>query len=62
VHEGRPTIWHLAKVLHWLQEQEDYSVDEDLIALAQTTMQVNLAVDLQDTDRSSQGKILALLA
>lgn len=62
VHEGRPTIWHLAKLLQWLQEQKNYAVDEDLLALARTTMQVNLAIDLRDTDRVSQSEILALLA
>jgi hypothetical protein len=62
VHEGRPTIWHLAKLLHWLRLQKNYPIDEDLVALARTTMQVNLAVDLQDADRASQREILAVLA
>ena len=62
VHEGRPTIWRLAKVLQWLQEQKNHQVDEDLIALARTTMQVNLAVEQRDADGLSQGEILALLA
>ena len=62
VHEGKPTIWRLAKLLQWLQEQKNYAVDEDLLALARTTMQVNLAIDLRDTDRASQREILGLLA
>ena len=62
VHDGKPTIWRLAKLLQWLQEQKNYHVNEDLVALARTTMQVNLAVDLQDADRASQSEILALLA
>jgi hypothetical protein len=62
VHEGRPTIWHLAKVLGWLREEKNYPIDEDLADLACTTMQINLAVGSKDTDRAAQHKILALLA
>ena len=54
VHEGRPTIWRLARVLDWLREQKSYAVDEDLMALARTNMQVNLAIDQKDADDSSQ--------
>ena len=62
IHEGRPTIWHLAKVLGWLRREKDYAVDDDLLALAETTMQVNLAVTQRDADAASQREILARLA
>ena len=62
VHEGRPTIWHLAKVLGWLREEKNYPTDEDLVELACTTMQINLAVGSKDTDHAAQSEILALLA
>lgn len=62
VHEGRPTIWHLAKVLGWLREEKDYPIGEDLADLAHTTMQINLAVSSKDTDRAVQREVLALLA
>jgi hypothetical protein len=62
VHEGRPTIWHLAKVLGWLREEKNYSIEEDLAELAYTTMQINLAVRSKDTDHAAQSEILALLA
>ena len=61
VHEGRPTIWHLAKVLGWLREEKNYPIEEDLADLAYTTMQINLAVGSKDTDRAAQREILALL-
>jgi len=61
VHEGRPTIWHLAKVLGWLREEKDYPIEEDLVELARITMQINLAVGSKDTDRTAQHEILALL-
>lgn len=61
IHEGRPTIWHLAKVLQWLREQKGYSIEDDLMALARTNMQVNLAVNQKDADPSSQDEMLAVL-
>lgn len=62
VHDGRPTIWHLAKVLGWLLEEKSYPLKEDLVELACTTMQINLAIGSKDTDRAAQREILALLA
>ena len=62
VHEGRPTIWRLASVLDWLREQKSYAIDEDLMALARTNMQVNLAISQKDADDPCQREILALLA
>jgi len=61
IHEGRPTIWHLAKVLEWLRHEKDYAVDDDLLALAETTMQVNLAVTQRDAVGASQERIRARL-
>jgi len=62
IHEGRPTLWHLSKVLHWLRHEKNYSVDNELLALAETTMQVNLAVTQRDADAASQRRILARLS
>jgi hypothetical protein len=61
VHEGRPTIWHLSTMLDWLQREKGYPVDDRLVELSWTTMQVNLAVSGRDADRHAQREILALL-
>lgn len=58
VHEGHPTIWRLAKVLLWLKDTRSYRVDDDLLALAKTNMQVNLAITRKDADDPSQSRIL----
>jgi len=42
VHEGSSAVWHLAKVLEWLQERGRHPVDEGLLELSTVTMQVNL--------------------
>ncbi|HSL95353.1 MAG TPA: DNA-binding protein [Thermoleophilia bacterium] len=62
VHGGRPTIWRLAKVLRWLREEKAYRVPDELLEVADTTMQVNLAVGAADTERAAQREIRALLA
>lgn len=62
VHDGNPTLWHLAELLHWLRDQKAYKVDQRLLEVAETTMQVNLAVGCKAADRRAQKEILALLA
>jgi hypothetical protein len=62
VHGGRPTIWRLAKVLRWLRDEKAYRVPNELLELADTTMQVNLAVGAADSERVAQREIRALLA
>lgn len=61
VHEGTPSLWHLAHVLTWLRERKHYQIQDDLLELAQTTMQLNIAVDDQNSDRSLQKEIRSVL-
>jgi len=41
VHEGSSSLWHLAPVLLWLRDQKHYSIEDDLLDLATTNMQLN---------------------
>jgi hypothetical protein len=43
VHEGSPSVWHLANVLAWLSEQQKRPVDAMLLEIADTNMKVNIA-------------------
>jgi len=43
VHEGAAAIWHLADVLAWFRAKGTYPLQDELIELAATTMQINLA-------------------
>jgi len=43
VHEGSPSVWHLANVLAWLGEQQQRRVDAVLLETAEATMKVNIA-------------------
>ena len=61
VHEGRPTIWRLAKVLIWLRDEKRYRVPPELLETARATMQANLAVEARDVDGDTQRELAALL-
>lgn len=43
VHEGNPSLWHLATVLDWLHRAQSRPVDVVLLDIARTTMEVNVA-------------------
>lgn len=58
VHEGTPSIWHLAEILTWLREDKKYSIDDSLLEVAIVNMEFNIArkwrkvaPDLQDNIR-----------
>ncbi len=50
VHEGTPTIWHLATVLDWLKNRANYEIDDGLWEVAKTNRLLNLARELRDLD------------
>ena len=62
VHEGKPTIWRLAKVLAWLRDEKQYGVRPELMEVALATMQTNLAVEARDVDSDAQRELSTLLA
>ena len=62
VHEGRPTIWRLAKVLAWLRDEKRYGVPPELMDVAVATMQANIAVEARDADDHAQRQFSALLS
>jgi hypothetical protein len=41
VHEGNPSLWHLADVLDWMSANEPGKLDEALFELAKLNMQIN---------------------
>ena len=42
VHEGSASIWHLADVLAWLQAKGSYELGQDILEVAEATLQVNV--------------------
>jgi hypothetical protein len=61
VHEGSPAVWHLAKVLQWLKQTRQHDVDDTLLDVALTAMQVNIVRDLRELPKRGVAKELAAL-
>lgn len=61
VHEGNPSVWHLAEVLRWLREQKRYRIPSDLLELAETAMQLNLAIETRSWDEALQKEMRPLV-
>ena len=58
VRTGKPTIWHLSQLLVWMNKNRKYEIDEALIDVAKTNMEVNLAIVIQDLDPKSRQRVL----
>lgn len=46
VHDGNPSLWHLASLLEWLRDDQGQEIDDSLLELARETRSLNLARDL----------------
>ncbi len=62
VHGGKPSIWHLATILEWLQANKHYPIDECLLETARTNMQINLLKQLPEIEPATRKQTLALIA
>jgi hypothetical protein len=62
VHEGSPSVWHLAPVLSWLALTKGYRFEQSLLDVASIAMQVNLAIDARSADSVVQERIRTLIA
>lgn len=61
VHEGSPSVWHLANVLEWLAARNQRQVDGVLLELAETNMKVNIAREARRIPGASLPKDLRSL-
>ena len=61
-HDGKPSIWHLAKILRWMDKKNMYPIEESLLDIATTNMQCNIAKDMQNLEPAFQSNIQTLLA
>lgn len=62
VHEGKPAIWHLSKILAWLKESKRYSIEDSLIDIAKANMQLNIAKEASELDQAYQQDIGPLIS
>ncbi len=42
VHEGNPSLWHLADVLRWITTHDPKKLNRELLEISQLNMQINL--------------------
>lgn len=61
VHEGKSALWRLSKILIWLKESKRYDVEDQLLDVAKTNMQLNIVRELAEIDESTQAGFRGLL-
>ena len=59
IHEGKTVLWHLSSILTWMKERNRYQIDELLLDVANTNMQLNIAKESAHMDKSIQEQFLA---
>jgi hypothetical protein len=62
VHAGSSALWHLVPLLEWLNERGGYSIEQPLIDVARTAMQINLTKEASKLERRVQRAVLDLVA
>lgn len=62
VHEGSAAIWHLADILIWLKAKGTYPLEQALMDVATTAMQINLAKATRGMTSRAQREIRSLVA
>jgi len=59
IHEGKTILWHLSSILTWVKERNRYQIDELLLDVAHTNMQLNIAKETVHLETSIQQQFLA---
>ncbi|WP_395063710.1 helix-turn-helix transcriptional regulator [Paraburkholderia silvatlantica] len=62
VHEGNPSVWHLSDILAWLNARGGYRIEADLLDIAKTAKQVNLAKEAREIEPEVTHELEALVA
>lgn len=62
VHEGSASVWHLAEVMSWLQAKGTYNLEQKVLDVATTAMQINLAKESHQIAPRLYREVRALLA
>lgn len=62
VHEGKAALWRLSKVLMWLKDSKQYQVEDRLLEVAHTNMQLNIAREVGEIDLKVHTEIRSLVS
>jgi hypothetical protein len=55
-------LWHLAALLEWLKDRDGYRIDQSLLDVARTAMQINLTKEASQIEQRVQRVVTALVA
>lgn len=61
LHEGTPSLWHLATVLEWLATRRGRAVSPTLLETVEVTMHVNRALESMRGDADARAELAGLL-
>lgn len=59
IHEGKAILWHLSSILTWVKAGNRYEIDELLLDVANTNMQLNITKETVHLDAAIQKQFLA---
>jgi len=59
IHEGKTILWHLSSILTWVKDRNRYQIDEVLLDVANTNMQLNISKESVHLDASMHKEFLA---
>ena len=62
VHEGNPSVWHLWDVLTWLNTRGGYDIKQDVLEVARSAKQVNLAKEARELEPQVNRQLEDLIA
>jgi hypothetical protein len=62
VHEGNPSVWHLWDVLAWLNTRGGYDIRSDVLEVAKSAKQVNLAKEARELEPQVNRQLEDLIA
>jgi hypothetical protein len=62
VHEGNPSVWHLWDVLEWLNTRGGYDIKSDVLEVAKSAKQVNLAKEARELEPQVNRQLEDLIA
>jgi hypothetical protein len=61
VYGGTPSIWHLGEILRWLRAVKMYSIDDSLLEVTETTMNINIVRSYQKIEPGLQENIKSVV-
>jgi hypothetical protein len=62
VHEGNPSVWHLWDVLAWLDTRGGYDIQSNVLEVAKSAKQVNLAKEARELEPQINRQLEDLVA